>query len=82
MALVPGSAATIDLEHDRAAEAAKRRVEAPLLALWGKKEPSGTFIMCWRHGERRRPASAVIHYQFAYPDLWRSAWKTKFRGGR
>lgn len=35
------AAATIDLAHDRADEAAGRRVEVPLLALWGAKGTVG-----------------------------------------
>lgn len=45
------AAATIDLEHDRASRAASRKVECPLLALWGEKGKIGVWydpLSIWR----------------------------------
>ncbi|MBV9785235.1 MAG: alpha/beta hydrolase [Acidisphaera sp.] len=45
------AAATIDLEHDRASRAAGRRVQCPLLALWGAKGKIGGWydaLAIWR----------------------------------
>ena len=37
------AAATIDVEHDRADKEASRRIECPMLHLWGKGGPLDTF---------------------------------------
>lgn len=45
------AAVTIDLEHDRAARAAGRKIQCPLLALWGSKGKIGQWydaLAVWR----------------------------------
>src|SRR3984885_2816796 len=64
------AAAGMDLEHDREDESRNNYIQAPLLALWGRKAQLATSGMYSRHGERKAitpsPANhsrAVIFYR-------------------
>jgi len=60
------AAATIDVEHDRADKKASKRIECPMLHLWGESGPLGTFyakdggpIGIWRQWARHAHGQAM-----------------------
>lgn len=59
------AAAGIDLVHD--AEDSDRKVQAPLLALWGAQGLSASSTMSWKHGARRRSMSGERRSTAATP---------------
>jgi haloacetate dehalogenase len=63
------AAAGIDLEQDRADDAAGHKIQAPLLALWGAKGTVGELwnvLATWRPKRRRRSRGRLFRAAMTY----------------